>query len=145
MWKDVSGAGGTTSATLTGLAAYTTYQWQVRTICNGQAGAYSSTVIFTTLAQRMAAMTENNLLHDVLLYPNPAHSNVTLQFDADAATDGALHMYDIAGREVRSEEMQILAGKNSLEFGIENLPRGMYLVVVQGAGHSAVRVNLVVE
>jgi hypothetical protein len=145
IWKDVNGAGGATNVTLTGLAASTTYQWQVRTICNGVAGAYSSSVLFTTLAQRTAAITETNLLHDVLVYPNPAHSIVTLQFDADAAADGLLHMYDIAGREVRTEELLILAGKNSMEFGIENLPRGIYLLVVQGNGHSAARVKLVVE
>src|SRR6185436_15390519 len=126
-----------TNTTLIGLAASTTYQWQVRTICNGVAGAYSPSVLFTTLVQRIAANEANALLHDVLVYPNPAHSNVTLQFDADADAEGILHMYDIAGREVRSEELKILSGKNSIEFGIENLPRGIYLLVVQGNGLSA--------
>jgi len=144
-WKDVSGAGGTTSAPLAGLAASTTYQWQVRTICNGVAGAYSSSVLFTTLAQRSAAISGTDKLHDVLLYPNPARSNVTLQFDADATGQGMLIMYDVAGREVYSENLRILAGKNSMDFSIENLPRGIYLVVIKGDDLAAARINLVVE
>ena len=144
-WKDVDGSGGATNAILIGLAASTTYQWQVRTICNGVAGAYSPSVLFTTLVQRIAADEVNTSLHDILVYPNPAHSNVTLQFDADNEAEGMLHMYDIAGREVRSEELKIHSGKNSMEFGIDNLPRGIYLMVVQGNGLSAARVNLVVE
>jgi len=144
-WKDVNGAGGTTSALLTGLAASTTYQWQVRTICNGQQGSYSPSVLFTTLVQRTAAITETDKLQNVLVYPNPAHSNVTLQFESDESAEGVLFMYDVAGREVRSEKLQILAGQNSMEFDIANLPRGIYLVVVHGAGLSAARVNLIVE
>jgi hypothetical protein len=145
LWKDVNGAGGTTNATLAGLAASTTYQWQVRTICNGVAGAYSSSVLFTTLAQRTAAIAGTDKLHDVLLYPNPAHSNVTLQFDADAEGQGLLMMYDVAGRKVHFENLRIRAGKNSMEFSIENLPRGIYLVVIKGDDLAATRINLVVE
>ena len=145
LWKDVSGAGGTTHAQLSGLAASTIYQWQVRTICNGAAGAYSSSVLFTTLAQRTAALTETDKFHDVIMYPNPAHEIVTLQFESDSEGAGALYMYDVAGREVHSENLKILAGKNSMDFSIENLPRGIYLVVIKGADLAAARINLVVE
>jgi hypothetical protein len=144
-WKDVNGAGGATTALLAGLAASTTYQWQLRTICSGQAGPYSSSVLFTTLSQRMAAVTENGWIHDVLVYPNPAHSAATLEFNADKSTAGKVRLYDLAGREVLSGSFAIAEGKNGIELNLATLPQGVYLVVVSSGDHPVARVNLVVQ
>lgn len=144
IWKDVNGSGGTTSAALAGLTPSTTYQWQVRTICNGQAGAYSSPALFTTLVQRMATVADG-WIHDVVVYPNPAHAFATLEFNSDKAGDGILSMFDLAGREVHTNTFQIAPGKNGIEVNLENLPKGIYLLVVKSPDQSMARVNIVVE
>lgn len=144
-WKDVNGAGGTTSALLVGLNASTTYQWQVRSVCNGQSSPYSASALFTTLAQRTASVQDEGWLHDVIIYPNPAHATATLMFNADKDEQGSLNMYDLAGREVLSEPLRIIAGKNGTEINLEKFPQGIYLVVVRASENSIARVNLVVE
>jgi hypothetical protein len=147
IWKDVSGSGGTTSATLSGLAASTVYQWQVRSVCTsmGSSSNYSSPVIFTTLAARIASENTGGLLHDVIVYPNPARSSATLQFNADKDADATLALYDIAGREAQSGSFRMVEGKNGVELNLSNLTPGIYLVVVKSSDNSAARVNLIVE
>ena len=146
-WKDVSGNGGTTSALLTGLAASTTYQWQVRSICTsmGSSSNYSPSALFTTLAQRIASVPGSGLFHDVMLYPNPAHTNATLRFNAASDDQGVLRIFDVAGREVMSVPLHISQGSNSTELDIVSLRPGMYLLVATGSDNSVARVNLVVE
>jgi hypothetical protein len=146
-WKDVSGAGGTTNAALTGLAASTTYQWQVRSMCTamGSPSNYSSPVIFTTAAQRLVSLPEAGLFHDLRVYPNPAHNTATLQFSADREASGMLTMYDVAGRELLVNSFSIVEGRNARDLNLEKLPQGIYLVVVRSSDNTVSRVNLVVE
>ena len=146
-WKDVNGGGGTTNATITGMAASTVYQWQVRSMCTsmGSSSNYSPPVIFTTLAARIASVDDGGGLHDIMVYPNPAHARATLEFDADKEGNAKLIIYDLTGREMQSTAFRMEAGKNGIELNLSNLPQGIYLVVVQGADDSMARVNIVVE
>ncbi|MCX6274674.1 MAG: fibronectin type III domain-containing protein [Bacteroidetes bacterium] len=147
LWKDVSGSGGTTNAALTGLAASTVYQWQARSVCTsmGSSSSYSSPVIFTTLAARIASENPAGLLHDVIIYPNPARSSATLQFNSDKDADATLALFDIAGREAQYGSFHMVEGKNGVELNLSNLTPGIYLVVVKSSDNSTARVNLIVE
>ncbi len=146
-WKDVNGGGGTTNAMLSGLSASTVFQWQVRSLCtaSGSSSIYSSPVIFTTLAARLASVDEGGLLHDVMVFPNPAHASATLRFNADKASNALLSIFDLTGREVQSNEFQMAEGMNGMELNLMNLPPGVYLIVVKSTDNSMARVNLIVE
>jgi hypothetical protein len=111
----------------------------------GSPSNYSSPVIFTTLAQRITSAPDGGMMHDIIIYPNPAHASATLQFNADKDDAGTLSLYDVAGREVLVNSFRIVEGKNARELNLETLPQGIYLVVVRGADNKAARVNLVVE
>ncbi|CAN5503419.1 hypothetical protein BH11BAC1_BH11BAC1_01210 [soil metagenome] len=146
-WKDVSGIGGTTTAPLTGLAASTNYQWSVRSMCTGMgtSSSYSAPANFITLAARVASTNEGGMLHDVIIYPNPAHAIATLQFTADKEDEGTLYLYDVAGREIKSKSYHVAEGKNGIEIDLSYLPQGIYLVILKSSTNSIARVNLVVE
>lgn len=59
--------------------------------------------------------------HDIKLYPNPAHSNVTVDFPGN--TSGQLTLFNTSGKEVYNR--RILPGKQSLN--VNHLTRGVYL------------------
>ena len=63
VWKKISGQPNVTSNTLTGLAANTTYDWLVRSLCNGSAGSVyqSSPATFTTTNSNQACTTPFSL------------------------------------------------------------------------------------
>jgi hypothetical protein len=145
MWKDVNGAGGTTNATLTGLNSSSTYQWQVRTICNGVQSVYSSSVIFSTAALREAAITGSTGFENLKLYPNPAHLKSTVEFTSDENGNGVVTVSDLTGRIVYTEPFTIREGLNVLEIDVATLPRGIYLVQLQNQNAASVMVKLAVE
>ena len=145
MWKDVSGAGGTTNTTLTGLNSSATYQWQVRTICNGVQGPYSSSVIFSTAAMRSADISSSNGFENLVMYPNPAHSKSTAEFSSDKPGNGVVTVSDLTGRILYTEPFTIREGLNVLEIDVATLPRGIYLVQLQDENSISSIVKLVVE
>jgi hypothetical protein len=59
-----------------------TYQWQVRTVCNGAQSAYSQSVVFSTAAMREAAINGSGI-ENLIVYPNPAHLKSTVEFTSD--------------------------------------------------------------
>jgi hypothetical protein len=65
---------------------------------------------------------------ELVLYPNPASSQVILQF-GDLATDILdLSIYDINGKAIHSEQYNGVQGLNQLTIGVSQLPEGMYII-----------------
>jgi len=145
MWKDVNGAGGVTNTTLTGLNSSSTYQWQVRTVCNGAQSAYSSSVIFSTAAMREADISSENSFENLVLYPNPAHLKSTAAFTSDEEGNGVVTVSDLTGRIIYSEPFTIQKGINILEIDVANLPRGIFLVHLQNENSESIMIKLAVE
>jgi hypothetical protein len=144
IWKDVNGAGGVTNTTLTGLNSSSTYQWQVRTVCNGAQSAYSSSIIFSTAAMREAAITGNGF-ENLVVYPNPAHLKSTVEFTSDEKGNGVVTISDMTARIFSSEPFTIHEGLNMIEIDIATLPRGIYIVQLQNENSTSAIVKLVVE
>lgn len=61
------------------------------------------------------------------VYPNPAKSMVTVNFEGQAG--GEIALYDITGRQVRS----IRATNNIMSIDISDLPSGVYFLRTQGS------------
>ena len=82
-------------------------------------------------------LTVNSSLNDVVanavevrLYPNPAKSFVTLEFEAlDENT--LLQIFDINGRRVRTLDLK--AGVETLRIDLGDLPKGVYTIMVGNA------------
>jgi hypothetical protein len=129
LWKKVPGTGGN-GTTLTGLAANTTYQWQVRSVCIASPqSSYSAPLVFgTPLRTRKPDVTDNS----ITVYPNPASDKVSVSIDrtSEQGQDAFIMIYDLSGRLVLEKEINIVSGKNLFELDVEFLSSGMYLLKV---------------
>jgi hypothetical protein len=123
LWKKVSGSAGNT-ATLSGLSPNTTYQWQVRTACNGAPlSSYSVSNIFGTpfrLAQ------SKNEYSRVLLYPNPVADVLNVEFTGYQEEDILLFIHDATGRKVLSYSLRVRPGENFTTANVSDLAPGVY-------------------
>ncbi|MEJ2594347.1 MAG: PKD domain-containing protein [bacterium] len=62
----------------------------------------------------------------IKVYPNPAVSQVTLQFESPEEALADVMLYDLSGRMISGEKMSVDRGVNRLNFQVENLPDGIY-------------------
>lgn len=77
------------------------------------------------------------MLEDLMIYPNPASSEVHVDFDAETTGIAEVCLFDLTGRVVRKTEYQIAEGPNNLSLEVQDVPEGMYLVQVKmGDGRS---------
>lgn len=60
------------------------------------------------------------------LYPNPAHNNVTLEFDGELE-QAQINVFDIMGKQVFSDNLT----KGSYMLNVDTFTPGIYLVVLQ--------------
>ncbi|MFN0276490.1 MAG: T9SS type A sorting domain-containing protein [Chitinophagales bacterium] len=131
----VSGAGGwitttstTTSKTLTGLAANTTYEYRLRTNCSGGSSTYSVIATFTTAPLRLQndVVVDANILN---MFPNPAVNTVSLQIEAADAVN--IFITNMMGQEVYRNNSVNINGLNEVTIDVNRFESGMYIVTVE--------------
>lgn len=85
-------------------------------------------------------LAENTEANELILYPNPASSQVTIQCDSEGAK--TISVIDISGRTVMSREMN----ENGYILSVSDLNKGTYFVRVLDHGNQKVLVKqLVIE
>lgn len=67
-------------------------------------------------------------------YPNPFNPTTNIEFRTPIAGEARLIVYDIAGRQLRSEIIQTMAGKNTFRFDGNGLNSGVYFYVLDFGG-----------
>ena len=129
-WKKINGAGGVTSTTLTGLAANTSYQWQVRSICVGVlTSIYSTSAQFFTTLLRMSS---NVLVEDELsIFPNPITDVLHFNYYSDSEKEIKIRLIDIVGRDFYLKEESAAKGENNFDINCVGLASGMYQLIVE--------------
>jgi hypothetical protein len=80
----------------------------------------------------------------ISLFPNPAGSNVILMLDTDYAGDAVLTLYDLTGKQMKTQPLALEGGAFRSSIELAGLPAGAYLAEVQ-AGRQQWRERLVVE
>lgn len=66
---------------------------------------------------------------DITSYPNPAVNEITIELTPAATTQTVVHLLDLAGREIKSQTIQVVRGeKHTLTFDTQELAPGVYLV-----------------
>ena len=120
----------TTSKTLTGLLANTSYQYRLRTNCGGALhSAYTAIFTFTTNPLRM----ENNVVIDesiLSIYPNPATDIVNVNIEA--YTNVNITITNMMGQIVYAENNISADGLKTIEINVNNFESGIYLINVEG-------------
>ena len=84
---------------------------------------------------------ENN---NFLMYPNPANENVSIVFNANQKSEGNVNLFDIKGALVKSINTQLVAGMNSVNLSLTDLPKGMYFVQIN-SNESTLTKKLIIE
>ncbi|MBK7569466.1 MAG: T9SS type A sorting domain-containing protein [Chitinophagales bacterium] len=112
------------------------YEWQIRTICDtagvDQVSGFSVLLNFTTLPCRESEfIVEENLL----LYPNPASGQFTIEcFIPETNTDAIISIYDLNGKVMFQQRMDVLDGELTKTINSENYPSGIYIIkIVSGS------------
>ena len=62
------------------------------------------------------------------IYPNPGNGQVNLQFFSLEYTRGLIEVYDAFGHVVLIKELKLIAGENSIELDLFDLPIGIYFI-----------------
>jgi len=79
-----------------------------------------------------SGISENKILNDFNLYPNPADEtiNVTLQYTLTAPAPVRIELLDITGKKIKtiSETQELPAGIYQTDININYLPAGMYFI-----------------
>ena len=84
---------------------------------------------------------ENN---NFLMYPNPANENVSIVFNANQKSEGNVNLFDMKGALVKSINTQLVAGMNSVNLSLTDLPKGMYFVQIN-SNESTLTKKLIIE
>jgi hypothetical protein len=102
-------------------------------------GVASGTFVMQTAA---TGTREASLLLDFGLAPNPATREVYLGFGTALKADTQVMLFDAMGRQVRS--LVMAGGTLSMNIAVQDLPRGVYTVMVRNSEGQGVK-KLVVQ
>ena len=118
----VVAGGGVSCKNLNGLSASTTYQMRMRNSCGFDISPFKFKP-FATLGVR-----EKETLETVSVLPNPASEFITVSINGLSERSATVSLLDISGKVINQ---QITSGNQSVDFHINNLSAGLYLVNVK--------------
>lgn len=100
----------------------------------GYNGANSNSQCYTLKASTSASnwrMDENELIADkpeIDVYPNPANTKVSIKYFAKSGDVVQASILNTMGQKVLSQVVDAEEGENNINFNVENLPKGIYLM-----------------
>lgn len=134
----------TNSKTITGLSANTSYQWQVKSICQNSptiSSNWSSKQSFVTLSQKTGPPERSA----VVIYPNPASTSATVQIEVHSAGPLSIDVFDALGRSVLIiYQPSVTPGCQTVKIPVRQLTPGQYVVRVTHSRES-ITGKLVIE
>lgn len=83
------------------------------------------------------AATEAAIETGLKLYPNPARTNLSIEYITNMTQEVNMNIYDMLGRKITSFVQTAYEGDNTYQISVETLPKGMHLLeVVDAEGRS---------
>ena len=73
------------------------------------------------------------------VYPNPTNASVNFDLEIKTTGDYSVILYALDGREILSRQYQLNSGKNRLQWNMQGLPSGNYIISAKGAGETISR------
>ena len=121
--------GNTAVLTATANEGYSFLTWSDGNTENPRTVTITSDTTFMAIFSPASSLQEVNA-REFALYPNPAKSFVTLEFEA-LKENTLLQILDINGRKVRTFDLK--AGVETLRIDLGDLPKGVYTIMVGNA------------
>jgi hypothetical protein len=115
----------------------TTYDWQMKTICDintGKSSGYTAIKKFKTLTLRSFELNEKPPM-DLQLYPNPAYDQINIEVSNTSISQVSL--LNLLGQEIRN--VPITGDESLIQFPIGDVPSGTYLLEIIGNQQKEVR------
>ena len=120
----------TTSYTIIGLQANTSYEYRITTFCSSNGSSNSgatATYGFTTTLRMSSEVSSFEEL--MTIYPNPADGYATIQFTLTQSSHVCVKLYDVSGKEMETLlNGEISKGEQSLQLSTNHLAKGLYIV-----------------
>jgi len=83
---------------------------------------------------------QNTVGEKLSIYPNPATSEIDVNWNMNVPSTGKISLFDITGRKVRVfYKGDFKRGVNHLHFGLEGLNRGLYFMVMDAGNTKQVK------
>ena len=82
---------------------------------------------------------ENKAISGLLVFPNPASSQISLVYSLDGPSDGTICLTDIQGRKKMFYEGRMPKGENHHVFSLEDIQSGIYLLQIKAASSQVSR------
>ncbi len=76
----------------------------------------------------VAVHTENYIINDITVMPNPFTHNVDLVFNSKESGQSVLTIFDVAGHTVFSSEISATKGKNKINLNLSEFEKGIYIL-----------------
>ena len=96
--------------------------------CN-KAGYMAEILSFFDVSFTWTGTKENEeIISGLKLYPNPAATRLSVTFSTVDASESLLVVYDMAGRKVVQQTVDIRAGQNKINLNVSDLKNGIYSV-----------------
>jgi hypothetical protein len=74
---------------------------------------------------------KSNILHDILLYPNPTSDHFSLEYISESEDEFNVIIESDNGKEVYNQRHHINKGENILHISSEEFASGLYIVVIE--------------
>ena len=68
---------------------------------------------------------------DIIVYPNPASSQINIEFSSPETGNSYVVIYDMLGRKVYDGKFAVSTGHNKYTIGTGNWPDGLYTIITQ--------------
>lgn len=70
--------------------------------------------------------------NEITVFPQPATTEATIYFTSLSYESGTMAVYDISGRLIHSNDIQLIEGENYLNLNCENWIAGHYVIHIRG-------------
>jgi len=128
-----------TTWTLTSLLPATKYYWRIKAINSLGESNWSAVREFQTTSS--TGVNSQPIIHPekffLNLYPNPFNGIVKIKIDANnikIKDKSQIEIYDILGKKVYQQKINLTAGQNIFTWQPHNSPSGIYLITVNYGG-----------
>ncbi|MCB9230549.1 MAG: lamin tail domain-containing protein [Bacteroidia bacterium] len=124
---------GSTSVTQNPLHQYTNFGTYTVTLIASNTCS-SDTATFTV--DIIDALDESAFATSIIAFPNPASQQVKVKLSAKLAGSGQLILHDLSGKVIRTREIRLQMGEQVLDFGLQGISAGCYLLEISVEGQS---------
>jgi hypothetical protein len=128
---------GDTKIKASNLVMATTYNFHVRSICQGIYKSPWEVIVFRTKDHPTSVATANGEI-SIEAYPNPATDKLTVKLNGLTNTAGKLQLTDIAGRSLRM--VPVTAAETTIS--LDGLASGIYMLQYIDANNSATTIRI---